>query len=69
LRFIPVNPVDFLDYPHAELLLIGAHKAVKETLGIAVTAKEVPDKERIFSDLRLWRNEHTIKPLFKGQWA
>ncbi len=69
LRFIPVNPVDFLDYPRAELLLIGAHADVKETLGIDIAAAEAPDTERIFSDLRLWRNAHTTQPLFKGQWA
>lgn len=69
LQFIPVNPVDFLNYPHAELLLIGAHEEVKETLGIEVTTEEAPDTERIFSDLRLWRNKHTTQPLFKGQWA
>lgn len=69
VRFIPVNPVDFLDYAHAELLLIGAHADIKETLGKNITTEEKPNTERIFSDLRLWRNEHTTRPLFEGEWA
>ncbi len=70
LRFIPANPVTLLNYPNAELLLIGSGTDLSEELKIDWQAeKKSFDKEKIFSDLRLWRNEHTTDPLFKGHWV
>lgn len=69
LRFIPVNPPDFLNYPGAELLLIGASDDISEELGIDLKPEDMTfNTAEIFTDLKLWKNERTIKPLFEGQW-
>ncbi len=70
LRFIPANPVTLLNYQNTELLLIGASTGPSEELGIDLQAEQKSfDKKKIFSDLKLWRNEHTTIPLFEGQWV
>jgi hypothetical protein len=66
-RFISANLPDFLNYPGAELILIGAH-ADRDEFDLA-PEKESLDSAEIFNELRLWKNEHTVKPLFEGHWA
>lgn len=69
LRFAAVNPPDFLDYPGAELLLIGANEDVEKELGIDLEPEQKSiNTAEIFQHLKLWKNEHTVKPLFEGQW-
>ncbi len=69
LRFIPVDPTTLLNYQDAELLLIGAHKNIEDELNIQKKLKdESLDTADIFNKLKLWKNEHTIKPLFSGKW-
>lgn len=69
-RFTAVNPPEFLDYEGAELLFIGASTQPTKELGIKLpTKKENINTAEIFNDLKLWRNEHTVKPLIEGQWA
>jgi hypothetical protein len=69
LRFIPANPTELLNYTGAELLLIGASENVENQLGIAPEPeKESLNSAEIFNQLNLWKNEHTIEPLLKGEW-
>jgi len=66
-RFIPVNPVNFLDYTGAELLLVGVSTEIQATLGIKLKqATETLDTAEIFNQLKLWKNEH---PIFPASWA
>jgi hypothetical protein len=67
-RFIPVDPVDFLNYEGAELILIGATENAEEELGVEFK----PDDENAHTadalrDLKLPR-EIAREPLFEGQW-
>jgi hypothetical protein len=67
-RFIPVDPVEFLNYEGAELILIGAAENAEEELGIEFK----PDDENehtadVLRDLNLPR-EIAREPLFEGQW-
>ncbi|MDB5483794.1 MAG: hypothetical protein JWO83_4847 [Caulobacteraceae bacterium] len=68
-RFIPVETASFLDYPGAELVLIGAAEDPQKELGLEFH----PDHETehtadVLKDLRLPR-EIVHKPLFEGRWA
>jgi hypothetical protein len=69
-RFLPADPPDLLDYPGAQLLLIGASPDVRGELGLELN----PDRENertaeIFRDLRLAKSQFKVEPLFKGNWA
>jgi len=69
LRFIPANPPELLNYEGAELLLIGARTNVAKELGVEIKKEqESINTADIFNDLKLWKKEHPISPLFKGQW-
>lgn len=69
-QFIAADPTDFLNYEGAELLFIGASLTAKKQLGEKRIKKQESLKNAdIFSDLKLWRNKHPIKPLIKGEWA
>lgn len=68
-RFIPLEKTDFLDYPNAELLLIGASADVSKKLGIDLKPEtESLNTADIFKELKLWKSENTTEPLFKGTW-
>lgn len=70
LRFVPVDPPEFLSYPGAEILLIGAMGEVGKELENKMEKNEKDfDRDKIFNDLRLWKNKHTTKPLFAGEWV
>lgn len=69
LRFAPLNPPEFLNYINTEILLIGASDYIKSELSSAIANPANFNTDKIFTDLRLWKNEHTTKPLFKGQWT
>lgn len=69
LRFIPANPPEFLNYEGAELLLIGAKTNVEEELGIEIKKEhETINTADIFQELKLWKKEHPVSPLFEGRW-
>lgn len=69
LRFIPANPSELLNYEGAELVLIGGKTNITEELGIKIKEEhETINTADIFNDLKLWRKDHIITPLFKGQW-
>ncbi|WP_243373656.1 hypothetical protein [Geotalea sp. SG265] len=68
-RFADADPPELLDYPGAELMLIGAEEQPGKELAIGLK----PDKENessadIFRDLKLNRKKHPVKPLFEGKW-
>jgi hypothetical protein len=67
-RFIPVDPVDFLNYEGAELILIGATTNAEEELGVAFRPDDENEhKADVLRDLKLPR-EIVREPLFEGQW-
>jgi len=72
LRFAPTDPPDFMNYAGAELLLIGAtdySKSKKDDPLISKNLKPTQySEDRIFEDLKIWKSEQTIKPLFEGIW-
>ncbi|MGH9159750.1 MAG: hypothetical protein ACRD2X_07150 [Vicinamibacteraceae bacterium] len=68
-RFVPVDPPDFLDQPGAELVLIGAETDPTDELGLSLDPEhETAQTAEIFSDLRMEREEHPLRPLFEGKW-
>jgi hypothetical protein len=68
-RFIPVDPPDFLDREGAELVLIGAEEDVFDELGVRLNPhRETIETAELFTDLRMERDAHPLKPLFEGRW-
>jgi hypothetical protein len=68
-RFIPVDPPEFLDYPGAEILLVGARQDVYAELGVKLDPEQESETTaEIFRDLKLERALHPLTPLFKGEW-
>lgn len=68
-RFADADPPELLDYPGAELMLVGAEEKPAAELDIGLE----PDRETaatadIFTDLKLNRKDHPVKPLFEGRW-
>ncbi len=66
-RWIPVDDVELLNYPNAQVLLIGAHSdSVQEELGIRIDEeRETMNSAEVFRRLRLSK-EIPLEPLFKG---
>jgi hypothetical protein len=76
-RWIAVNPPEFLDYDHAEILFIAASDDLIEEFGKTgeeIEAEEKKDarkvnRETLFKELRLKHKEiGPIEPLLKGRW-
>jgi len=75
-KFIPVNPPRFLDYPGAELIMVGAKADVgKELHEVGEQIEEEAEKEArklsadaLYKQLHLYRAKLPISPL-KGKWA
>jgi hypothetical protein len=68
-RFIPADPPDFLDYEWAEIILVGARKDVYAELGLELAPEnETEATAEIFTDLKMERSVHPLKPLFEGKW-
>lgn len=68
-RFVPVDPVDFLDYEGAELVIIGATENAGRELGIDLDQKACrAERESILADLRARRASRKVEPLFEGEW-
>ncbi|MFZ5955276.1 MAG: hypothetical protein ACOYT4_02525 [Nanoarchaeota archaeon] len=67
-QFYNLNP-DFLDYQDAELIFIETGKKIYEDLGVKLNPKEETESSaEIFNELKLERDKHPLKPLFKGKW-
>ena len=69
-RWIFVDDVELLNYPHAQVLLIGAHaEGVQEELGIKIDEeRETATTAEVFRRLHLNRKETPLEPLFKGRF-
>jgi hypothetical protein len=68
-RFIPVDPPELLDYPGAQLLLIGASADVKQELGIDLDPQREDERTaEILRDLHIAKAAFPLDPLFKGKW-
>ena len=69
-RFLPADPPELLDYPGAQLLLIGAAEDVRAELGIELNPeRETEQTAEIFRDLHLAKSKTKVDPLTKGKWA
>ncbi len=70
LRFAPVNDLKLLDYAGAELLLIGTSTDITDAMDTHLEpTQETSATADLFTQLKLWKNEHTTKPLLEGKWA
>jgi hypothetical protein len=68
-RFAPADPPDLLDYPGAQLLLIGAAADVRAELGIELDPEREDERTaEIFRDLHIARSKYPVEPLFHGKW-
>jgi len=68
LHFVPVDPTEFLNYPGAELLLIGTRVKAKDTLGISLPSRLNDDAQDLFKNSKLGTNNHVVRALFKREW-
>jgi hypothetical protein len=58
-----------LDYPGAQMLLIGASGDVRGELGLDLDSeRETERTAEIFRDLHLTKSQFKLAPLFKGKW-
>jgi len=68
-RFLPADPPELLDYPGAQLILIGTSTDVHAELGIELNPQHEDERNAaIFRDLHLNRSEFPLEPLFRGKW-
>ena len=69
VRYCPVMTTEFLDLPHAELVMIGVKKGVKDETGDEfqrlvdeleeeVEAEEPKSSEAVFDELKMEEKEH-----------
>jgi hypothetical protein len=69
LRFIPLDPPDFLDHPGVEFVLIAAVQDASEELGLDLDAYvERASRDTMLHDLRIDRRDRPVEPLFAGEW-
>jgi hypothetical protein len=69
-KFMPADPTELLDYPGAQLLLVGASTNVHAELGLDLhPERENEHTAEIFRDLHLAASQFKVEPLFKGKWA
>ncbi len=69
-RFLTLGPVELLDYPGAQILLIAAYAAELKDLDLELNPQEeTATTAEIFNDLRLQKSQHPTEPLFEGKWA
>jgi hypothetical protein len=67
-RFVALNPPGFLDYPGAEVVLIGASSEASAELGIELDAQaERLEDAHIFEELRLHPEDLPVEPLEHGR--
>jgi hypothetical protein len=68
-RFAPLDSTNFLDYPGAEIVLIGAAQDAAQELGVDLDAElEKAARSTIFDDLRIAGHDRPLEPLFGGDW-
>ncbi|MEA2127452.1 MAG: hypothetical protein QOJ85_343 [Solirubrobacteraceae bacterium] len=68
-RFAALAPPSFLDYPGAEIVLIGATTEAERELGIELDAEqERLDEADVFAKLGLRPDDVPVEPLARGEW-
>jgi hypothetical protein len=76
-KWMPLKPINFLNYPHAEFLMIGESDSLDILGEDGKEIEEMKEKEvhesnfspdLLYTELRLRKQEHPITPLIKGQW-
>lgn len=67
-RWIAADPPDFLNYPGAEFLLIGAHEDVADAAEDDLRPGEKRKTSQILRKLHVRKSEVPVKPLFEGKW-
>jgi len=68
-RFINLDSPDFLDHEGAEIVVVGASQHVFDELGLELDPEhETGATAAIFTDLRLEKSVHPLRPLFEGRW-
>jgi hypothetical protein len=68
-RFVPADPPELLDYPGAQLLLIGASADVRAELGLDLDRERENERNaEIFRDLHLTKSQFPVEPLLQGKW-
>jgi hypothetical protein len=69
-RFASADPPELLDYPGAEIVLVGASQDVSAELGVRLERdRETEATADIFRDLGVEKSLHPLTPLFEGKWA
>ncbi len=68
-KFIPVSPPTLLDYPYAQIVLIGARENAERELGIRLDReKETISTAEIVRELKLGKRHEPLAPLLQGKW-
>jgi hypothetical protein len=67
-RFIAVNPIDFLNYPGAEILLISTASAEAQDVGAELDPQpEDASTSEAINKLRMRKTRHPLAPLLEGE--
>lgn len=67
-RWVAADPTDFLNYPGAEFLLIGAHEEVADAAESDLRPGKKRKTSQILRKLHVRKSEVPVKPLFEGKW-
>ncbi|MGE5308912.1 MAG: hypothetical protein ACM3OC_07500 [Deltaproteobacteria bacterium] len=69
LKFIDADPVQLLDYPGTQFVLISASARPQKELGIKIeTESEKAAEQELFKDLGLEKGKRPLAPILTGQW-
>jgi hypothetical protein len=69
-QFSEADPIDLLDYPHAQFMMIAVAEDVSDDLGIELHPQyETEATAEIINDLKMEKSKHPLEPLFEGKWA
>ena len=67
-RFIPADPVDFLDHIGAELILISTGSESAEDIGVSLNPKDEDESTaEVINNLKMRKSRHPLDPLLKGE--
>ncbi|HEV7884247.1 MAG TPA: hypothetical protein VGO81_11810 [Solirubrobacteraceae bacterium] len=68
-RFAALTPPSFLDYPGAEIVLIGTSTEAERELGVELDAEQERLEEAdVFAKLGLRPDDVPVEPLARGEW-
>lgn len=72
LRFVPCDPVDFLNYEGCEFLLISASDNIEEELGVDIKSRAIEEADILESLKEIGEGsleKRLLKPLLEGEWG